>query len=224
MKKLIFDDTRLRTLELFHYNPYHDPKTGQFTSAGKGELVPVENYPLITVNRNELIKTYPVSGLFKNFDGNPYNDTTIDAKYTTKDSASNQNDNKANYSTSEKSTANDDADEDVIDESVEVSRKGISGAAIDELLNNMSKFKVKGKRSEGHKKYAKFDKLTDQELQARINRLRLEQTYSDLTGKTRMKRSAKDLLSDTTNDIATLAAFGASVLIPFIRAIRKKNN
>lgn len=63
-----------------------------------------------------------------------------------------------------------------------------------------------------------FDDLSDQELQKRINRLRLEQQYSDLTGANSTK--GEDFMLKLLTIVGSTAAIGAST-VAIVEGVKK---
>ena len=76
----------------------------------------------------------------------------------------------------------------------------------------------------GTKKYAKFPDMSDQELQARINRLSLEQRYSDMTGQTKYIKSGQEQTREFLQTFGAIAGVGASiatVVLAIVKATKK---
>lgn len=74
----------------------------------------------------------------------------------------------------------------------------------------------------GHKEYAKYENLNDEELRRKINRLKSEREYSDLTGDTKYVKTGKDKAREILQTLgAVLGIVGTGVtIIATIKNIR----
>lgn len=68
-----------------------------------------------------------------------------------------------------------------------------------------------GKKKE-KKFYKKYPDLSDQELAAKLNRLRLEQGYSDLVGDTKVVKTGSEKAKDVLQTVGAIAGIGASIV------------
>lgn len=75
----------------------------------------------------------------------------------------------------------------------------------------------------GHKEYAKYENLNDEELRRKINRLKNEREYSDLTGDTKYIKSGKDKTREILQTVgAVLGIVGTAVtIISTVRGMKK---
>jgi hypothetical protein len=76
----------------------------------------------------------------------------------------------------------------------------------------------------GTRKYAKFPDMSDQELQARINRLSLEQRYSDMTGQTKYIKSGQEQAREFLQTFGAIAGIGASIATVILTIVKAKKS
>lgn len=108
--------------------------------------------------------------------------------------------------------------------------KGMQWGVRKDVASSASKIAITGAKALGEPEfstpvYKKYDKLTDEELRSRINRLNMEQQYSNLTGDTRYVKSGKEKtreLLQTTGAALAIAstAFGIFETL----GVRKSDN
>lgn len=78
----------------------------------------------------------------------------------------------------------------------------------------------------GHKEYAKYEDLNDEELRRKINRLKNEREYSDLKGDTKYIKSGKDKAREILQTAGALLGIVGTVvtIIATVKGLRKPRN
>lgn len=66
-------------------------------------------------------------------------------------------------------------------------------------------------KKKNNKFYKKYPNLSDNELAAKLNRLRMEQQYSDLVGDTKIVKTGSEKAKDILQTIGAVAGIGASI-------------
>ena len=61
------------------------------------------------------------------------------------------------------------------------------------------------------KKYSKYPNMTDAELNAKLNRLSMEQRYSDLLGETKSIKNGSEKAKDVLQTVGAVAGIGVSI-------------
>lgn len=91
--------------------------------------------------------------------------------------------------------------------------KGMSDSA-SKLLGNKKEEKF----------YNKYPDISDKELSEKLNRLRMEQQYSDLMGDTKIVKTGSEKAKDILQTIGAIAGIGVSlsVIIPTLSKLRIK--
>lgn len=80
---------------------------------------------------------------------------------------------------------------------------------VQNISNEASKIPVE----KGETKRGSYPNMTNQELQTRINRLQLEQRYSDLKGDTKYVKSGGEKTREVLQTIGAVAGIGASIAV-----------
>ena len=83
-----------------------------------------------------------------------------------------------------------------------------NGAKVGQAFNSLSS-QIHG--PEGHKEYAHYPNMTDEEIQRNVNRLRNEQALSDLRGDTKFVKSGEQKAREMLQTIGAIAALGLTV-------------
>lgn len=101
--------------------------------------------------------------------------------------------------------------------------KGGAGVlkGIKDLSDSSAKLFDKDKKE--NKEYNKYPEMTDKELSEKLNRLRMEQQYSDLHGDTKITKTGSEKAKDALQTIGAVAGIGASVLGIFYAIYQIKN-
>lgn len=81
-----------------------------------------------------------------------------------------------------------------------------AGKATKDMVESAAKLPVKA----GRIKRNSYSDLSDAELQKRVNRLNLEQRYSDLTGETKYVKSGSEVAREFLQTVGTVLAIGIS--------------
>lgn len=75
-------------------------------------------------------------------------------------------------------------------------------------------------KDKGKKVYNKYPDMSDSELQTKLNRMRMEQQYSDLMGDTKSVKSGGEIAKEILQTIGAVAGIGVSSVL-IIDGIRK---
>lgn len=198
--------------ELMHFNDKHDPKTGQFAKKTDAEKVsnnkeekkekPLSDEERMDIEQKKMQKALLYNNTRRAYERSLTRDQE-EAEQKQREAQAARDREVVNMINAGKDLSNSLAN------SIQDKRRGSL-----RINSKETKFKTDGPYSE----------LSDDELNRRINRMRKEREYGDLTGETQYKETGREKTREYLQTIGSMLGVAASAVSLFLLIKHKKNS